>query len=194
MSPPKPTTCRRSGRRSATRYRISTLLIVTTILAGFLAMFVQYGPLGVPFFLPHAVVIGLCVGLARRRRRIAAGIIAATYAVCWLLTGVWGVPSTCGEIESQLKGESETHTPRLPIPTRIAYSSPLDNPFSDWSIPDDEPPWYYVGGESAPCPFVVTLEYGYMNEFHSGFGGQIYYFWIVGYRLGTLESFSWTAN
>jgi hypothetical protein len=60
-------------------------------------------------------------------------------------------------------------------------------------MPKNAPPWFFVGRASAPCPFVVAVDYSYLRGELDGEGGRAYFLWCFGYKYFAVWRFHWLS-
>lgn len=140
------------------------------------ALVVRYGLRYLWLALPHFVLLVGVALLMHRRMRVLAGSIALGYLACWLLTSAVGTARLRSEVQDQLPSEfpSLSYDPVRRDYQRLRFDRNADlGPFP-------EPPWRYVGNGSAPCPFVVFVDYGVMGPGRIGSGGTVIGFWSIG--------------
>ncbi len=170
------------------RFSLFALLAVVTLLALSLAMIIPHGIFGLVLLLPHLLAVVSIALLIRRARWIIASLIAGAYVACWAATGFFGVPNVRDDIRSQVSGMRHAHPHDHGELQRVDYDPNMDD-----SKPHPKIPWYFVGNESSPCPFVATVDYGFMSAPLSGGGGKVYVVWFFGYKWIVNERYYWSS-
>ena len=95
------------------------------------------------------------------------------------LTITWGVHDVVETAVAQCdtSGKRLDHDP---------YRSPGLSP---------DPPWYFVGNGSSPCPFIVGVDWGVLHAPMAGTGGRSYFLWFLGVecRIPFFDKFYWIS-
>jgi hypothetical protein len=164
------------------------LLVAVTLIAALLAMTMAHGFVGVVLLLPHLLVIVIFTSLVRYGRWRLALLVAAAFGACWVTTIFFGLPDVRDDVRIQIAGRRHSHLGDHGPLQRVSY-----DPMMDDSKPRATIPWYFVGNESSPCPFVATVDYGYMSAPTSGGGGKVYVAWLFGYKWIVSERLYWTS-
>ncbi|MHC4406880.1 MAG: hypothetical protein ACYTG0_45265 [Planctomycetota bacterium] len=170
------------------RFSLFAFLAAATLLAISLAMIIPHGFFGVVLLLPHILAVVSVALLIRRTRWLIASLVAATYITCWAATGVLGVPNVRDDIRSQVTRKRYAHPRDHGVLKRVDYDPVIDD-----SKPYVEAPWHFVGNESSPCPFVVTVDYSFMSNPSHGGGGKVYILWFFGYQWIINARFYWSS-
>ena len=167
------------------RFSLLNLLATVTLLVVCLAMYMPHGWFGIVLLLPHLGFVIALIRLYRKRRWRMVGLCVISYLGLWLLTASIAVQAVRQDMQARL---AELHaTKHGPLKT-LDYDPVLDD-----SRPSVEPPWYFLGNETAPCPFIVTVDYGCMLGRLFGSGGKAYYFWFFGYKFWFRDHFLWNS-
>ncbi len=170
------------------RFSLLTLLTLVTLLAACFAMFMAHGWFGIVLLLPHLAIIASVVLLVHNRRWTIAATCPLAYLGLWVLTALAGVQAVSDDVRSRLTGMRNIH------PVDHGPLKPLTyDPMLDDRVSDVRPPWHFVGNEAVPCPFIVTVDYGWMSAPTSGSGGKAYCLWFFGYKLWIKDRSLWLS-
>jgi hypothetical protein len=153
------------------RFSLRSLIAVVVIAAIMSAFVATHGLFGMVLVLPHLILLAVVVLLNRRAHRLVASLVAGVYLACWGLTIAYGTQAATEHCLNRLHFDS---TARL---TRDPYEGHDALEFTPSPAPT--PPWFFVGMESAPSPFVVVMKVSCEDETGTGFGETAYFLWTL---------------
>jgi hypothetical protein len=166
------------------RYSLRILLGIVAAIAVALGAIKS---LGIALLVPHAIVVSCLVWLVRRAQWRYTAWTIAVYLGAWLVTASVGVPIVREQVRTRLLA---VHPRELGGLRHLDYD-PMVDETRNWIAP----PWIFVGNATAPCPFVVTVDYGMLSAPLLGDGGRAYFIWIPipGYEFHIETEWSWIS-
>jgi hypothetical protein len=165
------------------RYSLLTLNLVVAIAAVSVASFVRHGSLGFAFVLPHLVVLLAVPMLIRRNRPMLASMVTIAYLACWAVTAIYGSRSVTDQYRRQIV-ERFAH--------RDLKSLGWDPMYVDFGR-KPAAPWYFVGNESSPCPFLVSVDIA-VHDGVFGVGETCYCVWCLGPVWTIRSRLNWNSG
>lgn len=162
------------AKRRWYQFHLWHLFVLILIVSVGCSTVIPHGLFGIVLLLPHVFAIACVVLPAIRARWIVALLIASAYVTVWFATWLFGIAQVRDKTISLLVGRIG-HGRDPAEWTQLDYE-PRSGEFRD----DIEPPWYFVGNESSPCPFVVALDVASMGKVFGG-GERAYVFWFFGH-------------
>jgi hypothetical protein len=169
------------------QFSLSALLIAVTSCAIGVALWLPYDWMGLLLALPHVAALVVVGVLIRRSQWGWSAVVATIYLSSWGATAYFGAARVRDDFARRLR-ENRHIRWRFESATRLNY-----DPIVEDHLPDVKAPWWFVGHEVAPCPFVVAVDYGWMAGHTNGNGGRLYVFWFFGYKHSVYEQFLWTS-
>jgi hypothetical protein len=170
------------------RYSLLALFIVITLCSVIVAITLAHGAFGLLLLVPHIVVtIGITL-LLRRKWRAFAAILGTVYCSFWVSTAIFGIPQMREEVRHIVKGRRDLPPVDGEEWRQLTFDPMLSEPYVSVS-----PPWLFIGNESAPCPFVVVVDYGCMAAPTLGTGERAYFLWLFGYDIKIWHQFLWLS-